>query len=202
MTARLVDLEASRGATLLLSGEPGIGKTRLAEEIVALGRERGFRSVWATAWQGEGAPPLWPWVQVLRQLAGSEDRLSEFVAESMGASPGACFAQSEAVSAVVRDVASAAPLVVVLDDLQWADSASIRVLCFVAAAVRDVGCLLVGTYRAAELARDHVAELARVGSTLAVPRLSDEAAVGAAALGGRRPCVCRGDRDSRRAQRR
>ena len=175
-TARLADLDASRGATLLLSGEPGIGKTRLAEEIVALARERGCRVAWATAWQGEGAPPLWPWVQVLRQLAGSEEMLSRFEAESPSASPAACFAQSEAISGVVRGVASTAPLVVVLDDLHWIDSASIRVLCFVASAVRDVGCLLVGTYRPEELAREHVAELARVGVTLAVPRLPEEAA--------------------------
>ncbi|MEY2463597.1 MAG: hypothetical protein QOH64_1735 [Acidimicrobiaceae bacterium] len=175
-SARLADLDAGRGATLLLSGEPGIGKTRLAEEVVFLARERGCRTAWATSWQGEGAPPLWPWVQVLRQLTGSDEMLSQFVAESPGASPAACFEQSEAVSAVVRGVASAAPLVVVLDDLQWADSASIRVLCFVASAGRDVGCLLVGTYRPDELAREHIAELARVGVTLAVPRLSDEAA--------------------------
>ena len=110
---------------------------------------RGCRGAWATAWQGQVAPPLWPWVQVLRQLAGSEGMLSQFEAESPGASPAACFAQSEAISLVVRGVASTAPLVVVLDDLQWFDSASIRVLCFVASAVRDVGCLLVGTYRPA-----------------------------------------------------
>ena len=65
----------------------------------------------------------------------------------------------------------------VLDDLQWADTASIRVLAFVASAVRDVGCLLLGTYRSGELARDQVAELTRVGRTLAVPQLTDEAAV-------------------------
>ena len=86
VAARLADLDASQGAMLLLTGEPGIGKTRLAEEVVALARERGYRSAWATAWQGEGAPPLWPWVQILRQLAGTEEMLGQFEAESPAAS--------------------------------------------------------------------------------------------------------------------
>jgi predicted ATPase len=72
--------------------------------------------------------------------------------------------------------ASVAPLVVVLDDLQWADATSVRVLAFVGAAVRDTACLLLATYRSDELERELMAALARVGTTLTVPRLSDEAA--------------------------
>jgi tetratricopeptide (TPR) repeat protein len=112
----------------------------------------------------------------LRQLGGAEDTLARFTAESPAASPAAWLAQSEAVAEVVRSVASNAPLVVVLDDLQWVDGASIRILSFVASAIRDVGCLVIGTYRTGELDRDHVAELARVGVTLAVPALSDDEA--------------------------
>jgi hypothetical protein len=172
----VADLDGSRGGLLLLSGVAGIGKTRLAEEVVALARDRGAGSAWATSWQGDGAPPLWLWVQILRQLAGSDAALDQFVAQSPAASPAALFAQSEAVAEVVRGVASREPLVVVVDDLHWADSASIRILCSVASAVRDVACLLVGTYRTDELAREHVADLARVGVTLAVPPLSGDAA--------------------------
>jgi predicted ATPase len=84
----LVDSGASRGAMLLVSGEPGIGTTRLVEEIVVLARARGCRSAWATAWQGEGAPPLWPWVQILRQLAGSEEMLRTFDPAGSGVSSG------------------------------------------------------------------------------------------------------------------
>jgi tetratricopeptide (TPR) repeat protein len=172
VAAHVTDLERSRGGLVLMTGEPGIGKTRLAEEIVGLGRERGARPVWATAWQGDGAPPLWPWVQVLRQLAGSEQTLAQFMAASPGASPGARFAQSEAVANVIRTESMSDPIIVVIDDLQWADSATIRILAAVAAQLRDVGCLFVGTYRPDELASEHVAELARVGVTLAVPPLT------------------------------
>ncbi len=174
--SHLAAMDQSRGTLLLFSGEPGIGKTRLAEEIVALARAGGAGTAWTTAWQGEGAPPLWPWVQILRQLAGSDHALGDFVAESPGASAAAQFAQFEAVAAVIRGAASGGSLVVVLEDLQWADAASVRVLCFVAAATRDVRCLLVGTYRPEEFDRGHIAELARVGTTVAVPRLSSEEA--------------------------
>ncbi len=160
----------------MLTGEPGIGKTRLAEELVARGRAGGARAAWATAWQGDGAPPLWPWVQILRELAGSDQTLGDFVVGSRGASSAAVFAQFEAVADVIRGVASSGPLVVVIEDLQWVDAASIGVLSFVAARTRDVGCLLVGTYRQGELDREHVAELARAGTTVAVPRLSAAAA--------------------------
>lgn len=168
-----------RGSLLVLSGEPGIGKTRLAEEIADRARSRGARTAWATAWRGDGAPALWPWVQVLRQLVGSAGVLEASRAESPTASPAARFAQLEAIEGVLRDAVEAGdgPIVVVLDDLQWADSASLKVLVFLGGALRDARCLLVATYRSEELGRDDMAELARVATSLAVPRLSAEAAV-------------------------
>ncbi|MFN2419332.1 MAG: AAA family ATPase [Candidatus Limnocylindria bacterium] len=172
----LAGLDESRGALVLLTGEPGIGKTRLAEETLARARALGARTAWTTAWQGEGAPPLWPWADLLRQLVGSDHALANFSAESPGASAAAQFAQAAAVAEVIRGVASADRLVAVIEDLQWADAASIRVLLFVAPAMRDVSCLLLGTYRADELDRQMGAELTRAGTSIAVPRLSPESA--------------------------
>lgn len=169
-------LARSAGALVLLAGEPGIGKTRLAEEIVSLAREHGARTVWATAWQGDGAPPLWPWVQVLRQLTGSAAALDQPQPETPTASSAARFAQFESIVRQVLGASSAQPLVVVIDDLQWADTASIRLLTFVAAAIRDAPCLLLATYRPDEIDQRNRAELARVGTTLAVPPLPDAAA--------------------------
>src|SRR5262245_53512439 len=80
IASQLAGLEESRGGLVLLSGEPGIGKTRLAEEALARARALGTRAAWTTAWQGEGAPPLWPWADILRQLAGSDRALAHFSA--------------------------------------------------------------------------------------------------------------------------
>jgi len=52
----------------LLSGEPGIGRTRLVEQIAAEAVERGAATFWGFATQAEGAPPYWPWLQILRSL--------------------------------------------------------------------------------------------------------------------------------------
>src|SRR5687768_16012504 len=68
----LVDaLEAARagsGQLFLLAGEPGIGKSRLADELGSLARERAVRVVWGRCWEAGGAPAYWPWVQSIRAL--------------------------------------------------------------------------------------------------------------------------------------
>jgi len=56
------------GGLFLLSGEPGIGKTRLAERIRLEARTRGVAVLWGRSTQAEGAPPYWPWIQILRSL--------------------------------------------------------------------------------------------------------------------------------------
>jgi hypothetical protein len=61
---------AGRGGLLLLAGEPGVGKTRLAEELAAEAAGRGVLVVWGRGWEGPGAPAFWPWVQVLRARVG------------------------------------------------------------------------------------------------------------------------------------
>lgn len=60
-----------RGRLFLISGEPGIGKTRLAEEVAREAVGRGMRAVWGRCWEGDGAPAYWPWIQVIRALIGS-----------------------------------------------------------------------------------------------------------------------------------
>ncbi len=64
---------AGRGSCFLISGEPGIGKTRLADELANHARARGVRVVWGRCWQEDGAPAYWPWLQVLRACLESID---------------------------------------------------------------------------------------------------------------------------------
>lgn len=62
---------AGRGSLFTLAGELGVGKSRLAQEAASHARARGIRVVWGRCWEHGGAPPYWPWSQVLRGLARS-----------------------------------------------------------------------------------------------------------------------------------
>ena len=68
LRAKLAEALAGNGSLALLSGEPGIGKTRLAEELAAAAGAEGTRVLWGRCWEGAGAPAFWPWLQILRTL--------------------------------------------------------------------------------------------------------------------------------------
>ena len=73
LDAALADAAAGRGRMVLLAGEPGIGKTRLAEELVARATAAGAAVAWGGSNEGEGAPAFWPWMQVLRAVLAQAD---------------------------------------------------------------------------------------------------------------------------------
>lgn len=65
----LTALEAAdqgSGGAVLLVGEPGIGKTRMTEELSAHARAQGAWVLWGRCYEGDGAPAFWPWVQIIR----------------------------------------------------------------------------------------------------------------------------------------
>ena len=172
LLGRLGEVQGGSGRLALLSGEPGIGKTRLCEELSAHARSQHMQVVWARGWEGDGAPTFWPWVQVLRKLA--EDTPADALAtaiEGSGAdiarvvpdyarfvtvaddapdAESARFRFFEAVATLLRNLSTRQALVVVLDDLHWADQSSLRLLEFAVSALQSSSVFLVGTFREAE----------------------------------------------------
>jgi tetratricopeptide (TPR) repeat protein len=186
----LADAEAGRGRLVLLAGEPGIGKTSLADAATEMAAERRFRVHWGRCWESGGAPAYFPWQSVLSALCASLDEpalaevlgdgaavLAELVPElrrrlpppSTGAQPPAeeaRFRVFRAIVALAREVSrrSEPGLVLVLDDLHAADRSSLALLHFVARELRGSKLLVLGTYRDAEARAD--AELGELVSRI------------------------------------
>ncbi len=73
LDAALAAAKAGHGQLVLLAGEPGIGKTRIAAELAARAGARGATVCWGRCWEGEGAPAFWPWVQLVRSYVRDRD---------------------------------------------------------------------------------------------------------------------------------
>jgi hypothetical protein len=192
-----------RGRLILIAGEPGIGKSRLADELAARARERGTLVLWGRCWEDAGAPPFWSWIQVLRAclrsqgpeagraLMGTALRdIAQMLPELRGpgdpeepaTSESARFQLFDSVTTFFRRAAAERPLLVVLDDLHAADTASLLLLRFVGSQLVDIPMLVVGTYRDLELTPDHPL-------TAAVPELAREPTTRVMALGGLPPAA-------------
>ena len=152
------------GGVVLVAGEAGMGKTALAAEAVVFAKARGAVAIWGACWEGDGAPGFWPWIQVVRALAGDggEEAGRAVLAELTGATgarggilgdeSAARFRTYDVAVRYLRGQAAQRPVVVVVDDLHWADVSSLRLLVFLARHVRDAAVLVIGTYRDVEVA--------------------------------------------------
>ena len=69
----LDDVLSGRGRLVMLVGEPGIGKTRMAQELGAQAAGLGAKVLWGWCYEQEGAPPYWPWVQPVRSYIGDTE---------------------------------------------------------------------------------------------------------------------------------
>ena len=167
----LEDVLLGAGRIATLQGEAGIGKSRLALELGHVATERGVTMVWGTCVEGGEAPTLWPWQEIVRALVawpGDEQRdvvspalaglLSlpsrELPASVPGVSAPASmsnaderFALYTAVVELLRSRASRQPLLVVLDDIHWADTPTLELLQTLALDVASVPLFVVATYR-------------------------------------------------------
>jgi len=178
LTTALDGALVGQGGIAMLAGEPGIGKTRLIEELATLAGNRGALVVLGACYEGGSAPPYWPWTQVIRSLVTEP---SDAVLKSLGPRAGviaelvpeivnlfpdlerapvvdpeqARFRLFDSVASFLSEIAISQPMVVVLDDLHWADRSTLDLLEFI---VRDVSAkplLIVGTYRDMELSSSH-----------------------------------------------
>jgi DNA-binding SARP family transcriptional activator len=171
LRAGLDNAMGGRGQLFLLVGEPGIGKSRLADELIRHARGRGAHVLTGRCWEAGGAPAYWPWTQSLRgyirqvdahvlgaQLGTGAAELAQIVPElheilpnlreaSSVESSGARFRLFDATAEFLRAAAETRPLVLVLDDLHAADEPSLLLLQFLARELGTARLLVIGAAR-------------------------------------------------------
>ena len=170
---------SERGRLVLLAGDPGIGKTRTAEELAVHARREGAEVLWGRCHEDEGAPAYWPWLQIIRAYARAREPAT--LRSEMGAGAAAIaqiapelrerwselpeppplqpeqarFRLFDGVTLFLKEAAAHRPLVLILDDLQWADPASLLLLSFVTREMGAARLLVIGMYRDLEVGRQH-----------------------------------------------
>jgi DNA-binding SARP family transcriptional activator len=154
LSAALDDAAAGRGRLFLVSGESGLGKTRLADEVASRAKDAGLRLLWGRSAKAEGAPPYWLWSQALRPLQAELPELDVTTTES------ARFRLFVDVSAALRTASAAHPVFIVLDDLHHADEPSLLLLDFLAGELADMHLAVLGTYTEGDATPTRVAALA------------------------------------------
>ncbi len=173
---------SDQGGLIFLYGEAGIGKTRLTKEVRAYARSRGMQILYGRCpalFRTDGVPPYSPWKEIIKEYL--QISTPEQLQRTVGYYPGeiykivpeirqklVTFSESpplspdlerdrlfEAVSQFVTNISKMAPLLVVLDDLQWADSSSLLLLHYLARGVYRENLLLLGAYRDTDVEEKH-----------------------------------------------
>ena len=188
-----------QGTLVMIGGEPGVGKTRLAEELMTEARQRGMMALLGHCYEMEGAPPYIPFVEILEAAARtiSPEALREALGESapevaklmpelrrlipdIPASPELPPEQERrylfnGMRDFLARAGRAQPLILVLDDLHWADEPTMLLLQHIAQQLHEMPVLIVGTYRDVEL--DVARPLARALEELLRQRLAHDLAL-------------------------
>lgn len=194
----LGEAAAGRGQLLLISGDAGIGKTCTLDELARLARREGF-SVWEGAAYDGGSPPYWPWLEVLRSAqtelapaglrrhAGSEHpALAALAPDLFGRAAigppefdgqATRFRLFEEWTRLLQSVCAHAPRLIALDDVHWADDASLELLAHVARGLQKSRALLAVTVREHEVPSEDprsawLARVGRLGTPIALSALS------------------------------
>ena len=178
--AALARAVSGQPGVVLLTGEPGIGKTRTAQELVEHAGRLNVLALWGRCPEEPGAPPYWPWLQLIRRYVSLQDEA--VLGETLGAAAAyvasldpeqlgwlgvdrpvplepdaakARFRFFDAIAGFWRRAAARQPVLLVMDDLHRADVPSLRLLEFVMADLAGKRLMLLGTYRDSEVVRQH-----------------------------------------------
>ena len=149
---------SGHGPLVLVSGEAGIGKTTLVNDLITSARDEGCLILAGGCYDLTTTPPYGPWTEALRRYQPEDDQppvpawFSDPDAMGEVGSQRALFEQARRFFAGVADTH---PLVLVLEDLHWSDGASLEALRHLARTLRETAILLVVTYREDELTRRH-----------------------------------------------
>jgi DNA-binding winged helix-turn-helix (wHTH) protein/tetratricopeptide (TPR) repeat protein len=163
--AQVIEAQGGSGRLCLLIGEAGIGKTRCATELAAFARSRGVTVLSGRSVEGVGAPVFWPWQQILRELVQIQPELrptgSALLTQLSAAEandeqsepqrPTVTYAGRvrifDEVTRLLLQAAQAAPLLLIFDDLHWADAGTIELLSFAAPEFARARLMVLGTQR-------------------------------------------------------
>ncbi|MCH9017246.1 MAG: AAA family ATPase [Chloroflexi bacterium] len=179
LKSALEDAVAGRGRVVMLAGEPGIGKTRLVEELASYATATGSQVLWGRCYEDSGAPPYWPWIEVTRarvrdfdasqlleQMGPGAAHIAEIVPEVRVKLPGlaappelepeqARFQLFDSMTTFLANTSRLQPLVLALEDLHWADTSSLRMLDFLGSRIANTHLMVVGAYRDEEISPEH-----------------------------------------------
>jgi predicted ATPase len=176
----LEEAASGGGSVQLITGEAGIGKTRLMQVFTESARAAGWCVLTGRCWEEGGAPPYWPWIQVVRTAGTEFERLAvEPAAEltAAGTEPESVrFRLFDAVTRFLVERARSQPVLIAIDDLHAADAPSLLLLRFLGSAIADAPVLVLGSYREGEqrvrVLATLFAELVRVGRRMSLGGLT------------------------------
>src|SRR5438445_4132926 len=163
--------EALRGAgrTVLITGDAGIGKSRLLAAFIAHARSSGAQILHGQCIKAEARRPFGPFVDSLRgvtDVSPGPDPQTDALAD-----PGVRYRILRSFASIFVDLTRRAPIVLAIDDLHWADEGTFELFPYLSKALQDRMALLVGTYRTDELHRLH--PLRAILTELARARVAD-----------------------------